>query len=224
MQRFFILDGTFAYKAELSLCTNFDDLAMLMVPKVVGHLCDIDLDKALVSTENGNLALIHRITTLPLNTAFGASEDGSFLYPMFNGNMKLRKTWAIPSDLRWFIVNLFQKGDTGSFYMFGATKDRVYKLPLPNIRADGLMCTGEVAFEGDDVLCKMRTIDSMLENEWQKDLQSYESGIAGYIFRFDATTGEQLQFDCEDISKLGTIIPPIGPDVIRYIIGRWCQS
>ena len=139
-----MLDGTLAYRVNVELCTNFNEIAASLIPKSFRHLTRIDGDSHLLLTSGDILCIVRRVREVPLNTRYAASEDGEYIYPFFLGAMSLSKRWIVPPSLKWVVVNAYNNAKAGQIYMFGVDGVRFYRLPLPNIDGSCKMCIGNI--------------------------------------------------------------------------------
>lgn len=211
-----MLDGTLAYRVSVSLCENFNEIAASLIPKTFRHLMKTDDDSHLLAASDDILCIVKRIREIPINTPYAASEDGSFIYPCFMGEMNLSKRWVVPDELRWFVVNCYTNAELGYMYMFGDDGDRYYRLPLPNIDGSCKMCTGVFSGSIPSLMARNSILNEVLEREWNTDLWSEDCNRAVDFFRF-GMDGEQLGFE-SDTHALTTAVPNIPAEIRKFIM------
>lgn len=216
MKDLIMLDGTLAYRVKVELCTNFGEIAASLVPKSFRHLMKIEDDSHLLMTSENVLCIVKRIREVPLNTRYAASEDGSFIYPCFTGEMNLSKRWVVPSYLKWFVVNAYMNAELGLMYMFGVDGDQYYRLPLPNIDGSCKMCTGRFSVDIPSLVSRNSVMNEVLQREWNTDLWSADCNRAIDFFRF-GMDGEQLDLE-PSVSGLTTAVPEIPAEIRKFIV------
>jgi hypothetical protein len=144
-----------------------------------------------------------RIPSIVLNTTFDADNDK--LFPTFRSGAlpHLRMEWTPPPGLTVFFVMLMVANSDSSWsitrdrhYLLGVDNTKTvpgwFRLPLPNIYADGQVCMGNYTSQHPTIhACATAAIDQLLNSPWNSDLLGDITPIKA-LFSFDSTTNKPL--------------------------------
>lgn len=149
---------------------------------------------------------IHR---LPLKARFRVING--VLVPMFASNTELEMplVWSVPPEVRLIFVVRMEPLEAGvqiiGNWLFAFNQERKgYRLPLPNLHDDCLLCTGEFEDSYDSAVeAIVASLEQFNQSKWNSDLMRTTSQSQAF-FRFKPTneTFETLPIEAADWTVL----------------------
>jgi len=149
------------------------------------------------------------IKQLPLNARFRLING--VLVPMFASgtDVEMPLVWQAPEEVRLvFVVRTIREDDyikvAGNWLFARDRENRTYRLPLPNLHDDCLVCTGDFKDRFETAAeCIGASLEQFRKSKWNADLMRTVAQSQKF-FRFRPTndTFETLPCQAEDWTKL----------------------
>jgi len=218
------LDGSGAYKINISLCSNYKEVLgdIITIPDM--HLFNVDAETAVFLRDNGTRVMIaQKLSKLTIRAAYSIKRDGDddILYPEFGEGPHLCKIFDVPEQLPIYLVHVFSRSGLDNYFnMFAYDGDSVRIPPLPNLDMDGYLCTGEIGYPDEGgmgtIEQRMACLEAWQNNSWNRDLFREEIEEQCHKFFRMSPDGDQLPAT-GDFSDLTEFSPFLGSDIIKLI-------